>query len=792
MTPTPDIETPEIPQPEADETAEPEQGEASPYGENFRDLPEQLKEAITAAIKEFAKQDKFSRRREVRQDRRNRFYDEGYQHLAWNNGNGGNGGFTLLTPGAPVANQGGGSIQCPQYMDSYNIFHSFLWVWQSIVVQSTPGVAFEPDDPGRSEDIDAAKTAEGYAQAFDRYNDTHELQLEIARMMGLSGRVVSWTRTEQDGERFGYEEDGTPKRFQKTTIHGTLETRVPISCRQFDQNTPYCFILLDYDICVAKDRYDWIKDEIKTNVPALGEATYERNARLGVLSGMKSQSQTGDQMTHIITEGHYFLRPAAFNGPLYDNAFDEAGDSDQNEDGSRFTVKQKLQQIFPDGVRAVYIGETYAEAFAESMDDHVDIQFPFAGDGMFRMAVMNPMIVVQDNFNDMCNWSREKFDTGAGSTWINAEDAEWEAIQNQKATPNALRQKKLPANAKMPDQFFTEPDPELPATFVQFLELIYGPLPQFMLACPPALFGEQMPDQKTASGYAQARNQATGRLGLIYGRMQRMFARIRYQSALAASQEPTESKEILVPGKDGQNQTINLEALSKGNFHCHPDTDSSFPESTQQKRANLQSFLTLIGQNAAALQMFMENPDNLEAVIRLNGLTDICLAPAEARDKQLFEIEQLLKSAPVLPGPEELQAAQTQHAAVAIAAQASGQPAAPFAPPPPKSSVPIGIFDYHQFELAKIQEWLSSSGRREADQRPNLAPQPELDPLCEKFGCKNYGVLNVILHGLEHKQALPPPMPMPSVVPHAPAAAPKPAESTTGGPPPVPAAPLAA
>jgi hypothetical protein len=789
VTPSADLETPDAPDSQGPEDSQ-DQAQENPYGENFRELPQQLVEAIRSAITDFQSQEKFARRREVRKDRRNRFYEAGYQHLAWNNGNGGNGGFTLLVPGAPVATQGGGSIQCPQYMDSYDIFRAFLWVWISIVTQNTPGVSFEPDDPSVSEDIDAAAAAESYAEAFDRQNDTQELQVQIARMLGVSGRVVSWTRTETDGQRFGYEPDGSPKRFQKTSIHGTLETKVPITAREFDQNFPYCFIYLDHDVRILKDRYDWIAQEIKPGTAALGENQYERNARLGMLSGSKSQSQAGDSLTHIGTEGNYFLRPAAFTGPLYDNAFDEAEEGDQNEDGSRFTVGDKLRQIFPEGVRAVFVGDVYAESFPESMDDHIDIQFPFPGDGMFRTAVMDPMVIVQDNFNDMCNWAREKFDTGAGSIWVNADDAEWEAMQNQKASPNALRQKKLPGpGTTMTDQFFAEPDPELPSTFVQFLELIYGPLPQFMLACPPALFGEQMPDQKTASGYFQARNQATGRLGLIYARMQRMFARIRYQAALAAAQEPSETKQIVIPGgKPGQNTVVDLEALSKGNFHCFPDEDSSFPESTQQKRATMQNFVTTIAPNPAALEMFLENPDNIATWVRLEGISEIKLAPEEARDKQVFEIEQLLKGSPVLPSEEELTSAQTVHASAAIA----GQTLAPFVPPLPKSSVSIGPFDYHPFELAKCKEWLSSATRRKADAEPNLAPDPQLDPLCEKFGCTNYGVLNVILHAIEHQKALPPPMPPPMPAPHRAAQPGAPAESTTGGPPPAPAAPVAA
>ena len=771
MTPTPQVEAP----------PEEQQPNLEPYGPGNIKLPRQMVEALKSIIKEYAGQDKYTRRREVLHDRKNRFYERGYQHLAWSNGGGG--GFVQAAPGGYGMNANGDSVQFPMYLDDYEIFYPYQRILMSVLTQSPPGVAWQPNDPSRSEDLDGTSAAEGYDRIFDRMNDVKQIQLDISRMFGLSGRTVSWTRTEEDAQKFGYNDDGSPRRFQKTDIYGTLETKVPIMCRGFDGATPYIFIYLDRDVNVAREKYPDFRDEIKAGSPGIGENAYERTARLGILNGTRSQAQIGDSLQHMVTEVHCFLRPAAFACDLCKNEVEEG---EISEDGETPTLEDAFLELFPEGVRVCFQGETYVGSYAESMDDHIDIRWPYAGDGMFRQAYMDPMVVVQDCFNDGMNAAREKFDTGWGALWINADDTDLDAITSQRAAPNAIRGwKTRTQGGKLEDEFFKEEDPNLPATFMQFLQMIQGELPQFMLAAPPALFGAQMEDQKTASGYAQARSQAIGQLGIIFGQMQMMWARIRYQAALAASKEPTESVDIVIPGdRGGQNITVSLEKLRKGKFGCYPDEDSSFPESTQQKRATLQALLTMAGSSPAMLQL-LDNPDNVEEIKRLNGFEELTLLPAEARNKQVFEIEILLTQSPIHPAPEALQAAQVQHAAASIVAQQSGG-----APPPsfdPASmlqpSVPVDELDFHQWEFAKCQEWLSSAARRTEDAKGNQA-----------------GVLNVKLHAKAHQAAmlaqqaqmaaLQPPPPAPAQHGKPPAAA-HGGEQPQGGPPKPPPAPTA-
>lgn len=716
------LDDPSISEPEEEE---PDSEQQPDYGPANKDLPKQLVDAIRGAIVERQGEEKFTRRREILRDRKLRFYEYGHQHIFWNNTAG---GFAQSTPGGVITNSQGQSAQCPSYIDDYNIFCRYLLILISTLSQSFPGLVFQPIDPSIPEDNDKAKAAEDYAKAFDRMNDTKSLQKQMYRMMGLSGRTVSWTRTEADAQRFGKNDDGTPKTFQRTTIYGSLETKVLIMCKEVDAGFPYVLIYDDPDVKTAKAEYPDFAEEIKAGSCALNENQYERTARLGVLVGSRSRAQIGDSLTHLTARVNAFLRCSNFVGDIYDAPFTEG---EQNEEP--MSIGDKLRQLFPDGVRAVFVGDTYVGSYAECIDDHIDIQFPYEGDGMFRQTFMECLVVVQDGFNDLMNWIREKIDTGAGALWVRGDEVDIAAVTSQRAAPNAIRPgKQFARNPDRPiaDSFYKEEDPQIPETLIQFLQILKGELPEFLVAALPALQGNEMSENKTASGYAQATIQAKGQLGIIWGAAQRMWARIRYQSALAASRCDEMTGEMKIPGaRPGQGSiTLNMDKLKKGDFGCYPDEDSSFPESTQQKRAILQSLMTM-AQGSPQLQQLLDNPDNVEILKREMGFEELVFPPAESYCKQLHEIELLLQGTPLKVTPEE----RIAHAAAALAAREAGLPEPPA--PQIQPSIPVDDLDFHQWEGAMGQIWMSSAQRRQEDSSGNQE-----------------GVLNVKLHVMQHLQ----------------------------------------
>ena len=1092
------------------------------YGPRLEKLPMQLVNAIKGVVQEFQQQEKYPRRREVMRDRRNRFYERGVQHLYESTQ-----GLTPMVPGQ-IYSGANGRGQAPTYIDDYNIFLPYERIILSVLTQNAPGIAFRPSNPNYEPDCEAADVAENYAKLYDRANDVKGLQVEQIRMMALSGRTISWTRTEADAQMFGYNEDGSPKRQEVTSFYGTLESKVPVMAKS-QKDCLYCILYDDPDVKQARAEYPGegadgvpFAKKIQAGGVGLGENEYERIARLGILQGTRSQAQQGDAFTHVTTRMRCFLRPASFSGEKFDEPFTEADESMADENGEPPSVKDILAQIYPEGALVTFVGDDYVGSGNGSMDDAIDIAFPYKGDGMSRQAIMDLFVVIQDTFNDVTNGLRQASDVGWPSTWVDGEDQDYDAIAGQKADPYAIRVRKARKDLAMAASFFREPDLVLPDSLMRWIEQISGPLAQLMLATPPVLFGAGDSDAKlmdvnapiptpsgfvrngdlktgdvifgedgnphsikkahaeeitdayrvefddgtsvlvhgghlwktftyrdrkklytvsdhgrqqanatrkhrgkglkpwlskrnsergaaytpppvdgsvktteeiaatilvggsgnkkhllnhsiyltepvemphadlpidpyvlgawlgdgnsnggshytatdadgpeilkhfaaagyafhrlksandwgvvaltadlqkhglrknkhipniylwaskeqrlsllqglmdtdgtcskngrckfansnpnlsdgvyhlasslglkpfkgvrdiffdgvecapsywvewcgtapvfrmprklkllrrtsarhqwryivsvtpagkaamrclttdnpsglylfgdnfnvthnTASGTAQLRSQAMGQLGLIWGMIQRQWARIRYQAALLAGKNPDYAEEVVVATGD-ETAPIQMSKLMKGKFGAYPDQDSSFPETTAQKRQNLNALIQLAAQSPEFGAQLMSSPDNWKTISELQGFSEIVILEAESRDKQLLEIEQLLQQQPIPPSPEEIEAAQMAEATEAVknAAIEAQTGVAPPAPKPfdpvslMKSSVTVEELDFHAWEFAKCQQWLSSDACRR-----QLAIRSEQYPAGNTMG-----VMNVRLHAIEHR-----------------------------------------
>ena len=779
MTPTLDPAEPLIP----DQQTIPEPEEDAGYGVRNEELPQQLVRALRSAIIKSQEEEHYLRRLEVLHDRKNRFYERGHQHIY----EGRDDCYVLAIPGASFYDAEGNQEEWGDYIDDYPIFHGFVWIIQSVLTQNGPGIAFEPKDPSIAEDNQAAETADGLRKHFDRVNDVKRIMRDIVRMFCLSGRMVLWTKTEENAARWGRHDDGSPIKNQTACVFGSLETKVPIM--EKDQSSfPYLIAYIDRDVRNLRQDHPHIAKKIKANETALSENNYERFARLGVLQGGRAQFQAGESISHLTTELHAWLRPSCFSGEEYDESFEEEPDK---------TVREKLEEVFQDkqggftGIHVVYVGQTYSQSWPESMDDCIVTAQPFSGDGQFAMAIMDPAIVAQDRFNSLMNYAAgETFDFGAPSTWIAAGKVEYEAIMDQKAQPFGFRQlKNLTSNTNSAeDNFYREPNPEVPESLMKVVEFLFGEFMQFILACPPAMWGESSENTKTASGLAQSRNQALGRMGIVWGVLQHVCARMYYQAALAASNDPDTPEEIIVPQSGGQNVTVRVERLRKGHFMAMPDEDSGFPDSTAMKRATLMNVVQLVAQFPPAAQQFFAAPANWKEMLRLFGISEMVLPEAEANDKQIEEIEELLMGSPVMPTPDEIAVAQQQAEIAAQNALAMGQP-----PPPPfdpqslvRSSVPIKPWDFDEYEYNACLDYLNSDAAR-IELKVGRA-----DPQTGEMAPNVRGINNVWLHAQEHKKAMalkaPVMPPVPLVAPpkgggaKPPGAPPLPASAPAGSP----------
>src|SRR5690242_1931346 len=155
-----------------------------------------------------------------------------------------------------------------------------------------------------------------------------------------------------------------------------------------------------------------------------------------------------------------------------------------------------------------------------------------------------------------------------------------------------------------------------------------------------------MEDVKTASGYALARDQALGRLGLVWRRMKQFYADVLLLAVDVFRKNRPEDAEIPLLGPDGvfDSRAIRLADL-KGNICVHPEADETFPRLKSQQRGVLAQLFT---NNDPVIQRALTEPANLGYIKNVLGLSELVVPGEDSRNKQLREIQQLLASAPIV------------------------------------------------------------------------------------------------------------------------------------------------
>lgn len=688
-----------------------------------------LQNAVKELCRYYMGLDKWVRRQEVIDARRQRFYWRNDQYIYWKNDSV---GFIPAVAGQTLS-VNNESVNVGRYVDVYNIYTPYGESLLSTLIQNPPGVNWQPVDPSKAEDVIAAKSAEKFQQQIENQNDRKNLQSEVSRFFYTDGRTVLYNHRTPDG-------------VEKITAHGVLETRVvPITASCMEQLV-FIAISSELDVHQAKGDYPDYTSKIKENMATLGESAYERIARLGVLQGTRLLMQAGDAFAHMVSRHICVLKPCTYTKISDDS------------------VREEIKTLFPDGMKITFVGDQYVASENIAFEDCVSIGFPGPGDGMSRPSMGKRVIPLQDVFNDELNLWHEAHDYCVPTLFMYSETGDTEAINEQISQPgNIIPFSSLPPGASSAaEAFYSSSLEAIPATLPQFVQFIQGPLAQFISGAFPALFGGDTGDNDTAKGIAIQRDQAMGRMGLPWASLQQLFADAYTNAVKSAVKNAPANETFSYSYKDNTGATttkqISYEDLKGGNAVCKADTDASFPESTNSKRQAYQTLMAASERNPI-LASVMADPNNQEYGHMIIGLPDLIVPGAESRNKQLIEIAQLLKEPPIPPTMQEIQQAAVQQAAAGnpqlLTAMAAweqnkvgpdGQPIPP--PIPPElyhTSIPVDVqFDRHEMELETIKDWLSSEDRRREEEEEG----------------NTQGVMNVRLHGLQHMQAIPPP-PMP-------------------------------
>ncbi|HEX9456216.1 MAG TPA: hypothetical protein VF935_01220, partial [Candidatus Acidoferrum sp.] len=417
-----------------------------------------------------------------------------------------------------------------------------------------------------------------------------------------------------------------PNGQEVISIAGGLELNTPVWANEMHEY-PYLQWQAEVHRAKLKAAYPHSAGKIESSPSQSAEDVYARVSRLSVEQGLPS-IHPGDALMNLITFDRTWLRPWAFYA-----IEDEA-------------VRSELLALFPDGCYVAFAGDVYCESRSESMDDHWRVLHALPGDGQNRPSVGDSLVQVQERYNVLSNMQAETYEYGIPPIYADPQVLDFDALANQVAEPAAH----FPARAR-PGQplaagFFQPAPAQVPPDMIRHQQDLIGPVAQFLTGLFPAIFGGNMEDVKTASGYALARDQAMGRLGLVWRRTKQFYADVLLLAVDCFRKNRPEDMEIPLLGPDGVLDARAIRTADlKGNICVHPEADETFPRLKSQQRGVLQQ---LFGINDPVLQRALTEPANLGYIKNVLGLSEMVIPGEDSRNKQLREIQQLLASAPIV------------------------------------------------------------------------------------------------------------------------------------------------
>jgi hypothetical protein len=304
-------------------------------------------------------------------------------------------------------------------------------------------------------------------------------------------------------------------------------------------------------------------------------------------------------------------------------------------------IREKLLAKFPDGVYVAFAEREFLEARNEDVDKFWRIAIAMPGNGIYRQGVGDSTIHINKRLNDTENIKHEFIEHSAFPTiladgrFISAEG--WENRKQEAGSLFLVYPENAGTTVPLQSMLY-QPTMRLDGNIYQHGNSLME-LGQFVSGAYPSIFGGGMPHNETASGYAQARDAAMGRLQMIRKKMDRFHAEIMQLGVECFRENRTEDAELVVvqKSKDYASEYIHLEDL-QGNITVQVETDEDFPASWGEIR----DYLIQMAQYAPSVfQSLVTDPANATFVKKFMASPELQVPGEESRLKQMRIIDML-------------------------------------------------------------------------------------------------------------------------------------------------------
>lgn len=539
---------------------------------------------------------------------------------------------------------------------------------------SVPTVRFFPEDADNANDLATAKTFSKISESINIDNDAEVLCLKSFAVLWIEGTAFSYVCSEYDKDKYGERDVNTynlreetqetnacpdcgsqlneseemddfgdpldfcaecssfthgipsqhqvtipyietsnsePKRAVKINIFGPMNVKVPRYVKNLS-DAPYLILETDQHKALMMDLYPKLADKLTSS-----KITEEKAIR-------RPWSFTAE----LVTVRQIWLRPWAYNLIR----------------GTKPDQVAKLKELYPSGCYAVFIGDLFAEARDEKLDDYWTMTEDPTEDELHGEPMMNPLIPVQDMKDDLNQLTMDTIRQSMGDTFVDTDLIDVEVINQTEKTPGAYYPMRRPQGQGLDTAFFQAQG----ASLSREVDAFHNRLDvdgQFVVGSFPSLYGGPNAEgSRTASEYSQSRTQALQRISIKWKSFKSFWVRTSSNGVEEFVRTMQEDEKFVSPGSTSPiNVWIRQSELQGKVGRACPEASEQFPVTWIQKRSML---MDLIGMKDPAILSTLFHPENVSTIARILGWPELYIPGELDRQKELATIQELVKSGP--------------------------------------------------------------------------------------------------------------------------------------------------
>lgn len=639
----------------------PEQATQDPYEKDVimedsaESLPQKLKDALLTVVKHYRQEDREDRELQLPKWRRNELYWRGVQDIYFSD---------VIQDFRSISEESGGDLDEEEYNSIINIFKAYGEIIIAALLAGYPKTHYFPQNADNIEDIIAAREFNKLGGLIQKWNNTEFLLYHALYILYTQDFVAAYTYYREDKE-FG------TRRIPKTAQFHTVEDKsVCLECQKEveDEICPECgaeTVIASMPTIAEEETGEfeekpkgrqvieaygplnvavptWVKNIRQT--PWLRLETEEHYSMLreiypGIEIGTGPDANTdadyrapipGGASTRrgIKTVERWWFRPWAFN----------ILDEQEERDG--------LKALFADGAYVVVIdNDKIAETMEENLTKCWAISRAPLSSHIHSPAMGDSIVPVQDMRNDLVSISLQTAKRGIGETFADMGVIDWDTYADHRNEVGVVFPAKARKDRSLSDSFYQQKNASLSQEIGKFFGQLDADAALMTRAYPP-IYGGGVEGSHTLGEYDIRRAQSLQSLSIPWKILNWWFAETMENSTRGYKEYMVEDQSYTSrQGGRFSTTTVSLENLQMGELgEVLPEVSEKFPTSWAERKAVMMELISL---NNEAINATLFNPNNIPITTQIIGIEGIKVPGAADREKQLWEISQLLQQEPI-------------------------------------------------------------------------------------------------------------------------------------------------